>query len=225
MFNEPDKNKYIEDIEFIRVLNSLKEYGIEIENQTKRPYVSSTNVLIPKDFSFDNINNLYYINDSFGKTEFIIFNKKGTYIELIQYTYTGYDYDRSKTPRLQLRYITYNDKYNEFEEFFNKENLEINEFFAMKKHFTFFTLHDVPSTYINVMRIPNFQDKFKYSIINGNHDDYLTALKANLSGSRCDIYNYYTRFNSESMLDIANNFLETCKSNYIRKPHAFQLAR
>ena len=224
MFKGPDTRRYVEDIEFIRNLDFINTFGINLQNQTKRPYINTYRVIIPDDFSFDNINNLYYINDVIGRTEFIIFNKCDTHIELTQYKYTGFDYDKSKTPSVQLRNIVFEDTNNLFKKYFEESNLTIEEFFKMRMHFTFLQELDIPSTYINVFKVPGFDDKFKYSIINSEHDDYLNMLKDNLCGNRCDIYSYMTRVNHESMMEIASSFLENQKIRYITA-HSYRLAR
>ena len=224
MFKRPDENTYVEDPEFIKNLFFINSFGIDLKNQTERPYISTTNVVIPNDFSFDNIDNLFYLNDIIGRTEFIIFNKKGTHINLTQYVYTGYDYDRSKTPKVQLRNILFDDTENLFEKYYNSTGLSIEEFFRMKKHFTWMHQLDLPSTYINVFKVPGFDNKFKYSIINDVHESYLNTLKDNLCGLECNIYNYMNRLNSESMMELAYSFLENYKIKYITR-RAYKIAR
>lgn len=224
MFKRPDENRYIEDTEFIKNIFFINSFGVNFQNQTERPYISSTNVVIPDDFSFDNINNLYYLNDTIGRTEFIIFNKRGTYIDLIQYIYTGYDYDRSRTPKVQLRSISFNDTNNLFENYYNKSGLNLEEFFKMKQHLMFLHQLDIPSTYINVFKVPGFENKFKYSIINDVHKSYLNILKDNLCGDECNIYNYVTRINDESMMELAYSFLENYKIKYLTS-RSYMMAR
>lgn len=223
MFKEPDKNRYIEDIEFIKNLQFINSFGINLKNQTKRPYINSKNIIIPDYFSFDNINNLYYIDDVIGQTEFIIFNKHNTFIELTQYIYIGYDYDKSREPRVQLRNIVFDDTNNLFEKYFYESKLSIESFFKNKKHLVFLQQLNIPSTYINILKVPNFSNKFEYYIINDVHNNYLNLLKSNIY-NKSDIYNYLNRINNESMMEIAYSFLENQKIKYVTR-HNYVLAR
>ena len=225
MYNEPDKTQYIKDEEFIRNINYINSYGANLLNQTTRPYIDTTKVIIPSNFSFDNIENLLYINDTCGRTEFIVFNKYGTFIELTQYLYVGFDYDRRKVQRVQVRYTIYDDINNDFEKFFEEQGLNKKEFFKNKKHFAFLNQLNLESTYINITKMPNFSNKFEYTILSDTHNEYLNTLWNNINRSNNCIYNYKIRIGNESMMELANNFLNDYKIRFYKKPKVLNIAR
>lgn len=216
MLGHVEKMKYVEDPEFIRNLDFINSYGIDIKNQTERPYNDSVRVIIPEDFTFDNINCLIYLSDALGRTEFIIFNKHGKSIELTQYQYFGYVDDRHKTPRVQLRHMTFEDSNDEFEKYYRGTGLSLEEFFLARKHFQFLSDGDIESIYIDLSKVENFDAKYRYKIYKGNHGNYISAQTEQLLrfSSREDDYNYMLRVNNDSMMKMAQRILDNCMLRY-----------
>ena len=188
MYDKQDKNKYIKDIEYIKNLSFLNNYGIFIEDQVKRPYKNTKKIIIPKDFSINNINELLYINDELGKLEFIIFNRNNDHFTLTEYNYIGYDYDKSKTPILIIRNIEYYDKNYEFYNYLKNSKLSIENFFLNKLHFKFLMDQNPEITHIVLIKLPEI-NKYKYTIIKSTEKEYFDTLIKDKLDNDSSIYN------------------------------------
>ena len=187
MFDKQDKNKYVKDIEYIKNLKFLNNYGIFIEEQVKRPYKNTKKIIIPKDFSINNINELLYINDELGRLEFIIFNRFNDHFTLTEYNYIGYDYDKSKTPTLIIRNIEYYDTNNEFYNYLKNSNLSIEDFFLSKLHFRFLMDQNPDITHVVLIKIPN-SNKYQYTIIKSTEKGYINTLIQDKLNNNSSIY-------------------------------------
>ena len=214
MFGDNKKIKYVEDLEFNRNADFINSEGIDIKVQTERPYKDSVRVIIPEDFTFDNINCLIYLSDTLGRTEFIKFSKHGKTIEIIQYQYFGYVDDRHVTPRVQLRHMTFEDSNDEFEKYYRSTGLTLEEFFLAKRHLQFLVGEDIESTYIDLSKVEYFDSKFRYKVYYGKHNDYVRSLVDDISNfsNRNDDYNYILRINDDSMMKMAKTILDSCLS-------------
>lgn len=188
MFDKQDKNKYVKDIEYIKNLKFLNNYGIFIEDQVKRPYKNTKKIIIPKDFSINNINELLYINDELGRLEFIIFNRFNDHFTLTEYNYIGYDYDKSKTPILIIRNIEYYDKNYEFYNYLKSSKLSIENFFLNKLHFKFLMDQNPEITHIVLIKLSEV-NKYKYTIIKSTEKEYFDTLIKDKLDNDSSIYN------------------------------------
>ncbi len=194
-----NKNKYIEDEEFLLNIEYLKKYGIELNNQLIGPYIETRKVLEVDE------NTTVCVIDTLGRLEFTVFYKKNYDITITNYTYTGYDYDRSKTPKIITRHTHFVDSNKEFDNYYKSTNKNMEEFLLNNDHIKYINTTNLNSTF--VVLVPGYETK--YAVIKGTIKDYLDTLIVGLLDEDKSAYENIGRPSVHSLIAMSNYVLRT----------------